>query len=324
MRCVITDIKATWSALSADRNPKINVTFKGLYFHTISRGKEIPYSTWTPNLTVRDSRPGILNPGFKLATPPEKRKRGCLRKPAGGIEPRSNHQGEWKPNLKRKIGLNLITTTIKSNNTTRASLLTGPGGLAAPNSSRATSSNATNELGGSQHEINDFCWVIQQIQYQLGLLNNLSNKSVQVPILPTSPTPVLSPSHDSHATLQPIPKFNATSPTDVMKNHLQEDVPASPSNQINPVEEDSQAIENPTMPAVSNCFIGSRTEKKPLSQEYSPEDDNPPTQKQVQTAKQPQPQMIELGIISHQSASSNPTNLKMSQTQTPELPPAMI
>ncbi|KAJ9090561.1 hypothetical protein DSO57_1001015 [Entomophthora muscae] len=55
----------------------------------------------------------------------------------------------------------------------RASLQTGPGGLAAPNSSRATSSNATNELGGSHQLVNDFCWVIQQIQYQLGLLNNL-------------------------------------------------------------------------------------------------------------------------------------------------------
>ncbi|KAJ9057626.1 hypothetical protein DSO57_1020619 [Entomophthora muscae] len=96
---------------------------------------------------------------------------------------------------------------------TRASLQTGPGGLAAPNVSRATSSNATNELGGSHQLVNDFCWVIQQIQYQLGLLNNLEipNKSASLSKIKV-PSPVPSPSPDSLANLQPTSKNNATSP----------------------------------------------------------------------------------------------------------------
>ncbi|KAJ9055413.1 hypothetical protein DSO57_1004273 [Entomophthora muscae] len=116
------------------------------------------------------------------------------------------HQGGWKSTLKREIGFNLLSTekVVKS---IRASSQTGTGGLAAPNCNRATSSNATDELGGSQLKINDFCWVIQQIQYQLGLLNNLANKSFQVQAQSTSspeakvPAPVLSSSPDSHATL---------------------------------------------------------------------------------------------------------------------------
>ncbi|KAJ9085543.1 hypothetical protein DSO57_1012782 [Entomophthora muscae] len=193
---------------------------------------------------------------------------------------------------------------------TRASLQTGPGGLAAPNSSRATSSSATNELGGSHQLVNDFFWVIQQIQYQLGLLNNLESKSVPVPINSASlskfkvPSPVPSPSPDSPANLQPTSKNNATSPTDVMKHHLLEDVPGFPSNQTNPAKEDPQAFETLTMPAVSNHFIGSRSDEQPLNQEYSPAVNNSPAQKQVQIAKQPQ--IIEQDIISHQSAFSNP------------------
>ncbi|KAJ9074369.1 hypothetical protein DSO57_1007217 [Entomophthora muscae] len=147
---------------------------------------------------------------------------------------------------------------------TRASLETGPGGLAAPNSSRATSSNATNELGGSH----------QLIQYQLGLLNNLKSKSVPVSTHSASlsrfkvpaPVPPLSP--DSLANLQPTSKNNATSPTDVMKHHLLEDVPVFPSNQTNPAKEDPQAFETLTMPSVSNHFIGSRSDEQPLNQEF--------------------------------------------------------
>ncbi|KAJ9077168.1 hypothetical protein DSO57_1019326 [Entomophthora muscae] len=161
---------------------------------------------------------------------------------------------------------------------TRASLQTGPGGLAAPNSSGATSSNATNELGGS-HQL--------QIQYQLGLLNNLKSKSVPVPTKPTSfsrfqvPSSVSPPSPDSHANLQSISQNKATSPTDVMKHHLLEDVPVFPSNQTNPTKKDPQAFETLIMPAVSNHFIGSRSDEQPLNQEYSPAANNSPTQKQV-------------------------------------------
>ncbi|KAJ9059991.1 hypothetical protein DSO57_1035673 [Entomophthora muscae] len=195
---------------------------------------------------------------------------------------------------------------------TRASLKTGPGGLAAPNGSRATSSNATYELGGSQQLVNDFSWGIQQIQYQLGLLNNLKSKSFLFPTNSASlnktkvPSPVLPPSPDSLANLQSTSKNNATSPTDVMKHHLLEDVPVFPSNQTNPTKEDSQAFETITISAVSNHFIGSSSEEQPLNQEYSPAVNNSPAQKQVQIAKQPQPQIIEQDIISRQSATSNP------------------
>ncbi|KAJ9052488.1 hypothetical protein DSO57_1033615 [Entomophthora muscae] len=195
---------------------------------------------------------------------------------------------------------------------TRASFQTGPGGLAAPNGRRATSSNATNELGGSHQLVNDFCWVIQQIQYQLGLLNNLKSKSVPVPTNPASlsrfqvPSPVPPPSPDSHANLQPTSKNKATSPTDVMKHHLLKDVSVFPSNQTNPTKEDPQAFETLTMPAVPNHFIGSRSDEQPLNQEYSPAVNNSPAQKQVQISKQPQPQIIEQDIISCQSATSNP------------------
>ncbi|KAJ9065770.1 hypothetical protein DSO57_1016167 [Entomophthora muscae] len=174
---------------------------------------------------------------------------------------------------------------------TRASLQTDPGGLAAPNSSRATSSNATYELGGSHQLANEFYWVIQQIQYQLGLLDNLKSKSVPVPTHPASlnktkvPSPVPPPSPDSLANLQPTSKNNATSPTDVMKHHLLEDVQVFPSNQTNLTKEDPQAFETLTMPAVSNHFIGSSSEEQPLNQEYSPAVKNSPAQKQVQIAK---------------------------------------
>ncbi|KAJ9088694.1 hypothetical protein DSO57_1020604 [Entomophthora muscae] len=194
---------------------------------------------------------------------------------------------------------------------------TGPGGLAAPNSSGATSSNATNELGGSHQLVNEFCWVIQQIQYQLGLLNNLESKSVPVPTKsaslskPKVPSPFPSPSPDSLANLQPTSKNNATSPTDVIKHHLLEDVSVFPSNQTNPAKEDPQAFETLTMPTVSNHFIGSRSDEQPLSQEYSPAVNNSPAQKQVQIARQPQPQIIEQVIISCQSASRNLTNPQM-------------
>ncbi|KAJ9088337.1 hypothetical protein DSO57_1024158 [Entomophthora muscae] len=194
---------------------------------------------------------------------------------------------------------------------TRASSQTGPGGLAAPNGSRATSSNATNELGGSHQLLIDFCWVIQQIQYQLGLLNNLESKSVPVPTKPTSfsrsqvPSPVPPPSPDSNANLQPTSQSKATSPTDVMKPHLLKDVPVLPSNQSNPTKEDPQAFETLTMPAVSNHFIGSRSDEQPLNQEYSPTVKNSPAQKQAQIDKQPQPQINKQDIISRQSATSN-------------------
>ncbi|KAJ9074116.1 hypothetical protein DSO57_1009443 [Entomophthora muscae] len=186
---------------------------------------------------------------------------------------------------------------------TRASSRTGPGGLAAPNGSGATSSNAKNELGGSQPLINDICWVIHQIQYQLDLLNNLEIKSFDYKI--RNPVPVPSFSPDLPATLKPTHKFNATSPTDVIKHHLMEDVPVSPPNQTNPVKEDPQAFETPTMPAVSNHFIGSRSDEQPLNQEYSPAVNNSPAQKHAQIAKQLQPQIIEQDIISRQSATSN-------------------
>ncbi|KAJ9088819.1 hypothetical protein DSO57_1019255, partial [Entomophthora muscae] len=169
------------------------------------------------------------------------------------------------------------------------------GELAAPNGSRATSFNATNELGGSHQLVNDFCWVIQQIQYQLGLLNNSKNKSFPVPTNSASlsrfkaPFPVSPPSPDSLANLQPISKNNATSPTDVMKHHLLEDVPGFPFNQTNPAKEDPQAFETLTMPAVSNHFIGSRSDEQPLNQEYSPAVKNSPAQNHAQISKQPQP-----------------------------------
>ncbi|KAJ9072290.1 hypothetical protein DSO57_1029215 [Entomophthora muscae] len=170
---------------------------------------------------------------------------------------------------------------------TRASLQTGPGGLAAPNGCRATSSNAINELGGSHQLFNNFCWVIQQIQYQLVLLNNFKNNSVPVPNNATSfsktkvPSPVPPLSPDSLANLQPASKNNATLPTDVMKHYLLEDVPVFPSNQTNLTKEDPQALETLIMPAVSNHFIGSSSEEQPLNQEYSPAVNNSPAQKQI-------------------------------------------
>ncbi|KAJ9061667.1 hypothetical protein DSO57_1018355 [Entomophthora muscae] len=173
---------------------------------------------------------------------------------------------------------------------TRASLQTGPGGLAAPNSSRATSSNAINELGGSHQLVNIFCWVIQQIQYQLGLLNNLESKSV--PNNATSlkfkvSSPVPSPSSESHSNLQPTSNNKATSPTNMHHFSL-------------PIK---QTL---TMPVVSNHFIGSRSDKQPLNQEYSLAVNNSPAQKQAQISKQPQPQIIEQDIISRQSAACDP------------------
>ncbi|KAJ9058302.1 hypothetical protein DSO57_1013787 [Entomophthora muscae] len=195
---------------------------------------------------------------------------------------------------------------------TRASLQTGPGGLAAPNGCRATSSNSISELGGSNQLFNNFYWVIQLIQYQLGLLNNLENNSVPVPNNATSfsktkvPSPVPPPSPDSLANLQPASKNNTTSPNDVMKHHLLEDVPVFPSNQTNSTKEDPQALKILKMPAVSNHLIGSSSEDQPLNQEYSPAVNNFPVQKQIQIDKQPQPQIIEKDIISRQSATSNP------------------
>ncbi|KAJ9081221.1 hypothetical protein DSO57_1017065 [Entomophthora muscae] len=118
---------------------------------------------------------------------------------------------------------------------TRASLQTGPGGLAAPNGCRATSSNAINEL--------------------VPVPNNATSFSKT-----KVPSPVPPPSPDSLANLQPASKNNATSPTDVMKHHLLEDVPVFPSNQTNPTKEDPQALETLTMPAFSNHFIGSSPE----------------------------------------------------------------
>ncbi|KAJ9071570.1 hypothetical protein DSO57_1035655 [Entomophthora muscae] len=223
-------------------------------------------------------KPKITSPGIEPSIFAGKQKCRRLSKPAGGFEPPTNHQVGFKPTLEREISFDTLSTT-KSVKTTRASLQTGPGGLAAPNGSRATSSNATNELGGSHQLINDYCW-----------------SSCSSP--------------DPHATLQPTHKFNATSPTDVMKHHLMEDVPVSPSNQTNPVKEDPQAFETLTMPETANCFIGSRSDEQPLSQKFAP-DNNSPTQKQVQTAKQPQPQMIKQNIISRQSTFSNMTNHQM-------------
>ncbi|KAJ9074115.1 hypothetical protein DSO57_1009442 [Entomophthora muscae] len=159
------------------------------------------------------------------------------------------------------------------------------GGLAAPNSNRATSSNATNELGGSLLRINDVCWVIQQIQYQLGLLSDLADNPVSTQFPSSKFSSVLQSSPDPRATSQPVPQINATSPTDAIRHHLQEDDPDPTPNQINPVEEESQANENPTMPAVSNHSIGSRSDEQPLNQEYSPSVKNFPTQKQVQFSK---------------------------------------
>ncbi|KAJ9064550.1 hypothetical protein DSO57_1029479 [Entomophthora muscae] len=186
-------------------------------------------------MTTRATKPKITNLGIKPTIFAGKQKHGRLRKPAGGFEPPTNHQGGCKPTLKREIIFNThsVTELVKI---TRASLQTGPGGLAAPNSSRATSSNAKNELDDSHQLINDYCWVIQQIQYQLDLLNNLRIKSFTTQIKAASPTkirapvPVSSSSPDPHAILQPTHKFNATLPTDVMKHHLMEDIPNSPSN----------------------------------------------------------------------------------------------
>ncbi|KAJ9089187.1 hypothetical protein DSO57_1015514 [Entomophthora muscae] len=169
--------------------------------------------------------------GVKPATSAVKKKCRQLHKPAGGIKPPMSHQGGWKPTLKREISLNFLST-VKAAVSIRVSSQSGPEGLVAPNGSRATSSNAINELGGSYLTINDFCWIIQKIQYHLGLLNNLASKLVPVLLQSTSspeikdPAPVLSTSQ----------KFNASSPTDVMKHHLQEDVPVFPANQINPAK----------------------------------------------------------------------------------------
>ncbi|KAJ9050523.1 hypothetical protein DSO57_1013760 [Entomophthora muscae] len=183
------------------------------------------------NNHVRAANYKNLSLGVEPATFTEKQKSGQLRKPAGGHEPPTNHQGGCKPSLKREISFNWLSLT-KADETTRASSQTGPGGLAAPNGSRATSSYTINDLGGSQPTMNDFCWVVQQIQYQLGLLNNLASKSV--------PVPTSSPENKAPVPIPPSSlKFNITSPTDVMKHHLQEDVSVSPANQINPVREDS-------------------------------------------------------------------------------------
>ncbi|KAJ9050269.1 hypothetical protein DSO57_1016068 [Entomophthora muscae] len=186
---------------------------------------------------------------------------------------------------------------------TRASLQTGPGGLAAPNSSRAASSNATNELGGSHQLVNGFFWVIQQIQYQLGLLNNLESKSVPVPTNSASlrkfkvPSPVPSPSPDSLANLQPTSKNNATSPTDVIN------IICWKIYQFSLPIKQTLLKKIPKPLKSSQCL---QSDEQPLNQEYSPAVNNSPAQKQVQIAKQPHPQIIEQDIISHQSAVSNP------------------
>ncbi|KAJ9059798.1 hypothetical protein DSO57_1037775 [Entomophthora muscae] len=99
-----------------------------------------------------------------------------------------------------------------SNKATRASLLTGPGGLTAPNSSRAINSNATNEQ-----------------------VAPIFSSELMTPVLnlhsPSSPDP--------SANTQPNPNENVSTPTDVMKHHLQEVDPESTPNQIKPVEEES-------------------------------------------------------------------------------------
>ncbi|KAJ9074046.1 hypothetical protein DSO57_1010135, partial [Entomophthora muscae] len=244
-------------------------------------------------------------PGDQTQAIAVKQKRGQLHKPAGGFEPPKNHQGGQKPTFERKSGLNSIITTV-SNKAIRASLLTSPGGLAAPNSSRATSSNATNELGGSLLRINGVCWVIQQIQYKLGLLSDLADNPVSTQFSSSKLSPVLQSSTDPRATSQPVPQINATSPTDVMRHHLQEDDPDPTPNQKILLKKNPKPVKNPTMPAVSNHSIGSRSDQQPLNQEYSPAVFNSPTQKQVQFVKQPQPQIIEQDIINRQSATSNP------------------
>ncbi|KAJ9085333.1 hypothetical protein DSO57_1015144 [Entomophthora muscae] len=127
-------------------------------------------------------------------------------------------------------------------------------------------------------------------------------------------------SPDLTATTQSNSNANVITPTDVMKHHLQEVDPESTPNQIKPIEEESQANVIPTSPGVYNYFIGSKSEEKLLSQEYSPADDNPSAHKKVQTIKQLQSQMIKLGIISHQSASSNPANFKVKPDEPNQVP----
>ncbi|KAJ9055765.1 hypothetical protein DSO57_1000623 [Entomophthora muscae] len=248
--------------------------------------------------SVRAGEPRNLTTRVESAPSPVKQKRRQPRNPTGGIEPHLNHQG-------------------RCNKATRASLLTGPGGLTAPNGSGATSSNATNEPGGSHLVVSNIYWVIQKIQYQLGLLNNLENTPVHTQLFSSSELKTFAPnihspsSPDPSANTQSNLNENTSTPTDVIKYHLQEVDPDSTPNHIKPVEEESQANATPTSPRVYNYFIGSRSEEELLSQEYSPSNDNPSAHKQVQTVKQPQPQMIELGIISHQSASSNLANSKV-------------
>ncbi|KAJ9075017.1 hypothetical protein DSO57_1000303 [Entomophthora muscae] len=143
---------------------------------------------------------------------------------------------------------------MTSNKATRASLLTSPGKLTAPNGSEATSSNATNEPGGSQSVVSNIFWVIQQIQYQLGLLNTLPFGSSA---LKTSIPNLHSPSSSNpSAHTQSNSNENASTPTDVMKHHLQEVDSDSTPNHIKPVEAESQANTTPTSPRVYNYFIG--------------------------------------------------------------------
>ncbi|KAJ9076697.1 hypothetical protein DSO57_1023758 [Entomophthora muscae] len=139
------------------------------------------------------------------------------------------------------------------------------------------------------------------------------------------PVPILHPfsSPSPIGCTQTNPNAPESTPTDVMKHHLQEIDPESTPNQMRPGKENAQANAAPTSPEVSNYFIGLKGEEKLLSQGYPPADDNPSAHKQVQTAKQPQPQMIVPGKNSHQSASSNPTDLKVKPEEPNQVPSAV-
>ncbi|KAJ9088226.1 hypothetical protein DSO57_1025113 [Entomophthora muscae] len=73
-----------------------------------------------------------------------------------------------------------------------------------------------------------------------------------------------------------------------------EAVPESTHKQIKPADENSPANAIPTSPGASNYFIGSRGDEKLLTQEYYPVDNNVSAHETFQTAKQTQPQMIDV------------------------------
>ncbi|KAJ9063160.1 hypothetical protein DSO57_1002894 [Entomophthora muscae] len=109
--------------------------------------------------------------GFELPNLAAKQKRRQPQKPTGGFKPPDTHQG----------GCGAVQTFLaylgclncpQGRICPGASIETGLGELAAPNSIGAPSPNAIIGLGAPNAALNQICWVLQQICYQTVLLQN--------------------------------------------------------------------------------------------------------------------------------------------------------